>query len=1066
LFRPIAGGKEMNIRILIAIVCCLILAIPYGSGIASADRYVENNKDSKHTSNQTIINDDGSISIMSDGIQVGYLPPKTDLNIINNSDDNLWYSSIEELLSQNPSFINLYNILPSNFTNYQKFRFMEKYLDDLNRANSNKIEYYPTPDTIITGQPVNFTHSEKDVISEIPTKKIINSNSTQTITPPFTDKGLATGGTIGQFPGTFSGWEKELFTDDFQDNDDHDWQHYWSPTTFIGGSGTVGIVNDGGYKLQIYSPWNVASKAYTQTYNVPFDEDYDYKISFDFQLKTTDNHWIDVFNNNDIYLEINYVTNLEWFDGSASHFIMDIGTSQHHIDVFVDISAGTYRIFIDGTYITTANILSLSTDPLHYFRFGDSEMGTSNFGKAQWDNIKIIGQYDWNDYLTDYVPPPNPATEDNGVKFFDDFDSHLFYSWSTWGHNSDTLELDNGDLHINAQNVMYIQSRPIDYDTTNFDYWADFYFKIISTDTSGFFAFYNGEIILKVESGNVLKIGSSGGTWVTVYSSLSPLKWYHIRVWIDTVPGGVNKIGGVYINNMNLNVITPSIYNTYGTANKYFTMGDGDSSTSAKGNAEWKFASIEGTKIGGNAGDSDSDGLSNTFENGNNILLYGDDAEDPWYAGGYINPGPYFDNVWERGNPTSSGSDPTRGNGASVSVYGTKIDALYPNSVAAEKLKTPYIDFFYVQSGTSPTLVFNHWYHTEERDPSQHTGWDGGNVGIARGSNNPTLLGSYPNQYNCDGIYALSDADGFCAASNLGWSSNWIRSSFTIPSSWVGYPDDRIIFSFGSDGSGQDWGWYIDDIKIFASSNPNSANTDNDQMPDGIEFYHMGSSPFVIDTDYDGLSDKMEYPYDGRSDSSIVNTYAEINDPFYWGNILTWARVSPTKKDIFIQVDYEHNAQIPSVQIDSVATKFLNHGIIIHYRYINELTARDTTTWNDLVNDYNAHSIFVGEYRYFVLGVHEIPDEFPNLIVGKAAWPGDMGMVDTPDAQTCTHNMKGVIMHELGHMLYLHSSTQMHAAYSDESIMFSDCSGLGIPFDYSAYEWRIMDLDVGLPAVP
>ena len=108
--------------------------------------------------------------------------------------------------------------------------------------------------------------------------------------------------------------------------------------------------------------------------------------------------------------------------------------------------------------------------------------------------------------------------------------------------------------------------------------------------------------------------------------------------------------------------------------------------------------------------------------------------------------------------------------------------------------------------GTSPTLVVDIWYHTENS-------WDGGNVQIStdEGANWEVITpdGGYPD----DAVVGLDNEPGYTAISGDGETSSWETANFNL-GNYSG-EDAKFKFRFGTDSSVNTYeGWYIDNFEI------------------------------------------------------------------------------------------------------------------------------------------------------------------------------------------------------------------------------------------------------------
>lgn len=125
-----------------------------------------------------------------------------------------------------------------------------------------------------------------------------------------------------------------------------------------------------------------------------------------------------------------------------------------------------------------------------------------------------------------------------------------------------------------------------------------------------------------------------------------------------------------------------------------------------------------------------------------------------------------------------------------------------------------------VPSGVSnPLLTFDHWVATE-------LGWDGGNVRISVNGGPWTLVAPADITYNNYNFLMATGAQGNTSplAGEPGWTGadggavdgSWGRTHvrlapYAAPGSTV-----RLRFSLGNDGCGGTFGWYVDDVTLYA----------------------------------------------------------------------------------------------------------------------------------------------------------------------------------------------------------------------------------------------------------
>jgi hypothetical protein len=148
---------------------------------------------------------------------------------------------------------------------------------------------------------------------------------------------------------------------------------------------------------------------------------------------------------------------------------------------------------------------------------------------------------------------------------------------------------------------------------------------------------------------------------------------------------------------------------------------------------------------------------------------------------------------WEWGTPTGGPGSAHSG----VSCWGTALSSgTYPASDNATLTTTPF------GIGPNALLTFWHWYETENR-------YDGGNVKVSSDGGGSWELLHPMNGYD-DTSYAANPL--YPDSIFTDESGNWIQSTFDLSS----YSGVSLLFrfDFGSDGSVQYSGWYIDDLAV------------------------------------------------------------------------------------------------------------------------------------------------------------------------------------------------------------------------------------------------------------
>ncbi len=149
---------------------------------------------------------------------------------------------------------------------------------------------------------------------------------------------------------------------------------------------------------------------------------------------------------------------------------------------------------------------------------------------------------------------------------------------------------------------------------------------------------------------------------------------------------------------------------------------------------------------------------------------------------------------WQWGEPTSQ-DEPVAHSGSKM--LGTVLGGNYDNNANFTMTRK------FIIKGTNPTLLFYHWYDIE-------SGYDGGNVKISKDNGQSFEMlypeGGYPYDSISQDNAAIPNEPGFS-----GHQRTWQIAVFHIPNVTVG--DTVIIkWQFGSDGSVNYPGWYIDDV--------------------------------------------------------------------------------------------------------------------------------------------------------------------------------------------------------------------------------------------------------------
>jgi len=259
--------------------------------------------------------------------------------------------------------------------------------------------------------------------------------------------------------------KSSVFSDDFDDGDVSDW------TVVLQGAGsfTTSTTNAVSplYSFHMNSIGNSQAKAVSPIYDVDLCENY--HVSFYFLIPDTSNHWFEVFNNHQTYLVIDYGDDLKCYDGSTSYLVDELSTGNwHQIEIKVYPASEYYDVYVDEEFKKTCQFW-VHTGLENSFQIGDRENGSSDYGKAYWDDFVIIqpvdsdgdGIMDPNDNCPyDYNPEQADRNSDgwgdiceciaanlDGFGFIDFLDFSILAS--EWLHQDGGLE---GD--IDSDNVV------------------------------------------------------------------------------------------------------------------------------------------------------------------------------------------------------------------------------------------------------------------------------------------------------------------------------------------------------------------------------------------------------------------------------------------------------------------------------------------------------------------------------------------------------------------------------------------------------------------------------------
>jgi len=194
-----------------------------------------------------------------------------------------------------------------------------------------------------------------------------------------------------------------VFSDDFEDGDISDW------TTSTGGSGYVAAEQYPGpdWSLNIYSPQSSGTKAMVTSPSFILDESENYNVTMEFGFESPI-HWVEVFRNQHINAVIDNKVGDSWrficrYDGT-NYLVMNMSEyTSYNIEFRVHPESNNYDIYVGDIFQRTCDC-----DPggpsFPQFRVGDTELGSSNYGNAFYDDIIITQPVDSDE---DGVMDPN-----------------------------------------------------------------------------------------------------------------------------------------------------------------------------------------------------------------------------------------------------------------------------------------------------------------------------------------------------------------------------------------------------------------------------------------------------------------------------------------------------------------------------------------------------------------------------------------------------------------------------------------------------------------------------------
>lgn len=205
-----------------------------------------------------------------------------------------------------------------------------------------------------------------------------------------------------------AGGAQIIFSDNFEDGDIGDW------TDSAAGSGSVTAGQDPGpdWSLNIDSPESSGTRAMATSPSFTSDESADYNVTMEFGFESPI-HWIEVFRNQHINAVIDNKVGEIWrficrYDGT-NYLVMNMSqNTSYNIEYRVHPESNNYDIYVGDIFQRTCDC-----DPggpaFPQFRVGDTELGSSNYGTAMYDDFVITQPPDSDD---DGVVDPNDNCPD------------------------------------------------------------------------------------------------------------------------------------------------------------------------------------------------------------------------------------------------------------------------------------------------------------------------------------------------------------------------------------------------------------------------------------------------------------------------------------------------------------------------------------------------------------------------------------------------------------------------------------------------------------------------------
>lgn len=283
--------------------------------------------------------------------------------------------------------------------------------------------------------------------------------------------------------------EKDLiFSDNFDDGDISDW------TVSTSGGGTFDISTE----KYVSSPYSVHmksignSKAIGESPAYELNLSQEYNVSFNFMIPSSNNHWFEVYNNNQTYLIIDHENDLSYYNGENAYFIKELNISQwYQIELKVHPSSKNYDVYIDHQFHQTCSFW-IHGGWEDMFRIGDRATGSTDRGEAFWDDFIICNMSISNN------PPELPefSGKENGTVCLE------YYL------NITTFDPDGDDIYLN-----------IDWGEGNYSKWFGPFSSGQSVKFSHIYT-ATGIYCIKVKAKDTYGLQTN---WATIKITINPL---------------------------------------------------------------------------------------------------------------------------------------------------------------------------------------------------------------------------------------------------------------------------------------------------------------------------------------------------------------------------------------------------------------------------------------------------------------------------------------------------------------------------------------------------------------